>query len=314
MGRFEEGRSAAQTERQPTTDGSRVFATDQTEREVERKDSMRGLLRKPFKKHRKRGSAGDPFRREQFSTDEKKGRVPQTVRSGTDASQSFTYGEVSTGAVESQVHSKARWAFAEEQSQLKKDPQSGFNVPDLSHGSRTPRGQRVKTITPEQRQFVRDLVATHSKRPQAFAQTLSTPFKRAYPALNDFIGLYDSRGNKHNPAVKAYKDEIAARIRRFYLEREARQATYGHFACMETLRVAAPSPHKLGREATRPGAGASGRSLAGADGGHDDGKSSAAISTMSQVIARKQDVDQESSGRGSIYGPYREVQTKHADP
>ena len=276
---------------------------------------MHDLLRKPFRKHyRKRGSAGDPWRSEQFSTDQGAAPVPKTVYRASDASEAFTYGEVGTRTVESKVHSKARWAFQEEQGALQAAGQKGFDLPELSHGTRTPRGNRSKEITPAQRQFVRDLVATHSKRPEAYAQTLSTPFRRAYPALNDFIALYDSRGNKHNPAVKAYKDEIAARITRFYQERAAGKGTYGAFAFRDALTLDAPSPHKQGREGSQQSGGRnSHRSQHGAD-RLSRRRSSAAISTMSQVIARKQDVDAESSERGSLYGPYRRVHQEHADP
>ena len=99
---------------------------------------------------------------------------------------------------------------------------------------------------------MRDLVEKHRQRPQAFAQTVSTPFKRAYPALNDFIGLYDSRVNKHNPAVRAYKDEIAKRITDFYRMREDRKNTKFSYPS-DTLKVDAPSPHKQQREVSTRG-------------------------------------------------------------
>ena len=81
---------------------------------------------------------------------------------------------------------------------------------------------------------------------------MSTPFKRAYPALNDFIGLYDTRVNKHNPAVKAYKDEIAARITEFYKMKDEARNTKLSYPC-DTMLLDAPSPHKQQREVSSRG-------------------------------------------------------------
>ena len=75
------------------------------------------------------------------------------------------------------------------------------------------------------------------------------------------------------------------------------------YPCDEML-LEAPSPYKQPKDASSRGA--SYRSIRVKknvkSGEHDDAESSAAISTISQVIARKQEKQDEVS-EGSVYGP-----------
>ena len=49
---------------------------------------------------------------------------------------------------------------------------------------------------------------------------MSQSFQKAFPALNDLIGLFDLNKNKQNPAVRKFKDEISKRITKFYQEKD----------------------------------------------------------------------------------------------
>ena len=134
-------------------------------------------------------------------------------------------------------------------------------------------------------------------RPEAFVQTMSTPFRNAFPQYCDIIGLYDSRSNKMNPAVNAYKDRIAERIKNYYDMKDQMKDKQLDYP-IDDVKLTNLDPRKASR---RPSAIQVQKTKLNVD----DKVSSQNLSTISNYINRQQDNDELASP--SIYGPYQEL-------
>ena len=58
-------------------------------------------------------------------------------------------------------------------------------------------------ITAEYKKFVHELVKKHKEKPEAYIQTMSTPFSYAFPQYSDILELYDNQQSSLNPAICA---------------------------------------------------------------------------------------------------------------
>ena len=114
--RFEEGGSGQflNTERKPMTSGdiSHGAFTSRLVTEIEDEENVfETLLRKPFKKHKpRRGSACPPYIKDSISVklDEEKAN---TIRSSSNKSDAYTYGELGTVDVLDKVQERNNSEF-----------------------------------------------------------------------------------------------------------------------------------------------------------------------------------------------------------
>ena len=135
-------------------------------------------------------------------------------------------------------------------------------------------------------------------RPEAFVQTMSTPFRNAFPQYCDIIGLYDTRSSKMNPAVNAYKDRIAERIKNYYQMKDQMKDKQLDYP-VDDVKFTTLDPRRASRRVSAVQVQKTKLNM-------DDKASSHNISTISNYINRQQDND-ELASPASIYGPYQEL-------